>query len=619
MERWCFSQGKGADRLSRSMELQKESLPMKHCGPFRGLFVVSVCIGLATGLAKADNTRQIVIFRDGFDIQGKKVAEDKELIIENGQPLVIAKGTFSVDAAARIYSFSVKQEADVIKKDPLPTETIAWPPQWRFNPHGVTVNPVYQVEVVHPFDSHWNREIRLYGNSKRYRQRLMQLTPQFAEVDALDWRWKSYYLTSELGPDEVLRLIHEHPKPIKIGQGSNPAAEPLAIYRFLVEAGWYDQADKQLDGILKKYPSEKAHVTDLRRALKGLQANQLYDDLQIAYKAGQHDRAQRILARFPVKDVPAGHKALAGVGALRAKYETANDTLRRARHYLTTLPAKVAAPADRAFFTTATGMILAEMSLDDFLPDATADKHKAGRLEPFLELAEQAERARKLHQTPTQTPEQLLSLAVSGWLLGKDSADAKPAMSRKLWATRKFLFTYLTTADKSARKALRDGYTIQASQYVGPEEVAHMLKLLPPIEAERQPPETATELNCKVTSEARHELSYLIQLPPEYHVGRAYPLLIALHHAGEKPADMLSRCGPLAKKYGFILAAPAWARLLNADYGYTPEEHADVTDLLVDVRRRFQVDSDRVFLLGYGEGGSMAYDVGLAHPDLFAG
>ena len=33
----------------------------------------------------------------------------------------------------------------------------------------------------------------------------------------------------------------------------------------------------------------------------------------------------------------------------------------------------------------------------------------------------------------------------------------------------------------------------------------------------------------------------------------------------------------------------------------------------------FNVDSDRVFLFGLGQGGDMAYDVGLSHPDLFAG
>src|SRR5207302_1892575 len=40
---------------------------------------------------------------------------------------------------------------------------------------------------------------------------------------------------------------------------------------------------------------------------------------------------------------------------------------------------------------------------------------------------------------------------------------------------------------------------------------------------------------------------------------------------------------------------------------------------LWDLKRRYKVDSDRVFLFGCGQGGLMAYDVGLSHPDLFAG
>src|SRR5207244_5425519 len=37
------------------------------------------------------------------------------------------------------------------------------------------------------------------------------------------------------------------------------------------------------------------------------------------------------------------------------------------------------------------------------------------------------------------------------------------------------------------------------------------------------------------------------------------------------------------------------------------------------LRRRFSVDSDRVFLFGREQGGLMAYDIGLSHPDQFAG
>ena len=44
-----------------------------------------------------------------------------------------------------------------------------------------------------------------------------------------------------------------------------------------------------------------------------------------------------------------------------------------------------------------------------------------------------------------------------------------------------------------------------------------------------------------------------------------------------------------------------------------------MTLVLRDIIRHFTVDNDRVFLTGAGDGATMAMDVGMSHPDLFAG
>ncbi len=82
---------------------------------------------------------------------------------------------------------------------------------------------------------------------------------------------------------------------------------------------------------------------------------------------------------------------------------------------------------------------------------------------------------------------------------------------------------------------------------------------------------------------------------------------------------MIDRWATAAADNGYILAAPDWDRGLGGDYAYSEAEHDTVLDTLRDLRRSFQVDSDRVFLFGLAEGGKMAFDVGLAHPDMFAG
>ena len=55
--------------------------------------------------------------------------------------------------------------------------------------------------------------------------------------------------------------------------------------------------------------------------------------------------------------------------------------------------------------------------------------------------------------------------------------------------------------------------------------------------------------------------------------------------------------------------------------GIDPSESLSVFGecYLRDAMRRFSIDSDRVFLSGHSIGGDAAWDIGLAHPDLWAG
>ncbi|MGB7328671.1 MAG: alpha/beta hydrolase, partial [Rubripirellula sp.] len=74
-----------------------------------------------------------------------------------------------------------------------------------------------------------------------------------------------------------------------------------------------------------------------------------------------------------------------------------------------------------------------------------------------------------------------------------------------------------------------------------------------------------------------------------------------------------------ASRNGYIVVAPVWSRPEQRTYEYTPQEHERILASLRDAMRRSSIDSDRVFLSGHGEGGTAAWDIGLAHPDLWAG
>ncbi|MEJ7639885.1 MAG: PHB depolymerase family esterase, partial [Singulisphaera sp.] len=112
---------------------------------------------------------------------------------------------------------------------------------------------------------------------------------------------------------------------------------------------------------------------------------------------------------------------------------------------------------------------------------------------------------------------------------------------------------------------------------------------------------------------------YSVLLPPEYHPLRAYPAVVALH-GGEGPSTAIAWWREEARRRGYIVIAPEYNLPGQAsDYRYTTSEHAAVELALRDARRRYAVDGDRVFLGGQLLGGNMAWDFGLAHPDLFAG
>src|SRR5205823_2633142 len=150
-----------------------------------------------------------------------------------------------------------------------------------------------------------------------------------------------------------------------------------------------------------------------------------------------------------------------------------------------------------------------------------------GRLDAFLEQARQAARQEKAGRTPDQRPGELLALAVSGWLQGSAAAETRFDTARKLWDARKMVLGYLRAETNGERERAVREYTTQKNT-LGIDEIAQLISLLPPPRAEEKLPEGVSEQKAD-------RFSYLLQLPPEYHPARPYPLLTVLHNASEDP------------------------------------------------------------------------------------
>ncbi len=124
---------------------------------------------------------------------------------------------------------------------------------------------------------------------------------------------------------------------------------------------------------------------------------------------------------------------------------------------------------------------------------------------------------------------------------------------------------------------------------------------------------------------------YALYLPKGFDPARKYPLVISLHGAwsnhrlnlrrvfgrGNRPGETdveATRYFPAFRDVDFIVASP-YAR---GTMGYQGIAEKDVLDVLADVKRRFPIDEDRVYLTGLSMGGGGSLWLGLTHPDTWA-
>lgn len=128
------------------------------------------------------------------------------------------------------------------------------------------------------------------------------------------------------------------------------------------------------------------------------------------------------------------------------------------------------------------------------------------------------------------------------------------------------------------------------------------------------------------------EQPYALYVPRELDPARRWPLVISLHGGnsthqlslrrvfgrGSRPGETVgeaSRSFPSLPDVPFLVAAPR----IRAALGYNPVAEQDVYDLLADLRRRFPVDDDRIYLTGTSSGAGGALRLALTRPDLWAG
>jgi predicted peptidase len=149
--------------------------------------------------------------------------------------------------------------------------------------------------------------------------------------------------------------------------------------------------------------------------------------------------------------------------------------------------------------------------------------------------------------------------------------------------------------------------------------------------------------------EAGKEMEYALFIHSRYDKDKKTPLIVALHGLGSNPQQIMRYRGltDLAEKYGYIVVAPmgyntsGWYGSLGPGMGKIFGKAAgkgdpkkggkeepknvgelsekDVMNVLALVRKEFNIDEHRIYLMGHSMGGGGTWHLGLKYPEIWAG
>lgn len=449
-------------------------------------------------------------------------------------------------------------------------------------------------------------------NPRIVHQGITRITPQYFVVRCLSERnsaaltWEMRFSTSVLPTDTLSRILRHQVK------NKNDLDGRLRIVAFYRQAEKYWEAMLELKAIFRDFPEQaelrKKQIQALSKAHSDSQLRQIKQLLDV----GQYENASRMISFFKDRDVD--DETLVELSDIQAE---SKKRLSETETILKKLES-----------------LIAQLKKEEKLLGVSAEKVDAlmatwknelnritlPRLADFYRFIDD----------PTQLADEKVSLAITGWLMGSGAGEQNYSTALSLIGVRDLVVDYLKADNHVDRLAiLRKMESMEGASVENIERI--VANLLPYGSMEDAVERGPGWYQIKVPSLTAGEFyEYQVQLPPEYNPYRRYPCVVTLcgqgstpdlqmeWWAGEAPKDQAHRVG-YAGFNGYIVIAPMWKKKNQEEYKYSAHEHAAVLRSLLDAKKRFSIDTDRVFLSGHSMGGDAAWDIGLSHPSLWAG
>ena len=449
-----------------------------------------------------------------------------------------------------------------------------------------------------------------------YVQGITKISPRYCEVKILvgakirPIQWAMKIATGTV-PSDVLRGLLR-------SQIGNPdsASEYLKIAEFFLQAEQFDRAMEELSFIRKKFPDLTERINDDQILVNQARARQTIREVRLRLDAGQTQLASALANVFP-KEGLAG-ETLAEFAEIDASVKQSLQRLDETRSQINTLINEVQNLDENQ--GAAVRRLRDELETDLNLVNVL-------RLDAYLRLA----------SDDSMPAQQKLALAISGWLLGSNNAIENLGIAQDMFSVRDLIQKYLKTRKEDGLERSQILNQLAEFEAGTPNYLAPMIRQMNPLDAPdlslytgEKPIEFTIEVPGPTNNPGPQSFRCLVHLPTEYDPYRRYPLIISLPDGTQTVDQNLDLwCGGYvpalqtrvghASRHGYVVLAVDWRLPGQGAYGYTGREHAVVLKAMRAALRKFSINADRVYLAGHGIGGDAAYDIGLSHPEHWAG
>ncbi len=110
--------------------------------------------------------------------------------------------------------------------------------------------------------------------------------------------------------------------------------------------------------------------------------------------------------------------------------------------------------------------------------------------------------------------------------------------------------------------------------------------------------------------------AYYLYVPSTVKADAPVALLVMLHGSGRVGMSLAEKWKDLAKKEGFIIAAPDSS---NTQVWALPQDGPDyLRDLVEELKKKYPINPRRVYLFGHSAGASFSMEMGVMEPEYFA-